>query len=321
MKIIGTGSAVPLQIVSNNDLAAILDTSDEWITTRTGISRRHILGSEKLEDLAAAAAEKAIADAGLSVSDIDFILCSNVYNDYMTPSLACVVHGMIGAKCPCLDLDAACAGFIYALYTAEAYLKMGRKNILIVAAETPVKMCDWQDRTTCVLFGDAAGAVVVTAGDFDSKYIMNTDTSVETLYAINPPSNCPYTSAQPEAEPVTMNGQKLYKYVVSEVSEQIMQLLAESGISADDVDHFIMHQANLRIIEAVRMRIDQAKEKFPTNIEEYGNTSSASVPLLLDELAKQNQIADGEIIVMSAFGAGIVTGTIMMHWNKSGYNG
>ncbi len=315
MRIIGTGGAVPERIVTNDDLAAFLDTSDEWISTRTGISRRRVMSSESLEDLGARAAEEAIEMSGLDVSDIDYLICTNVLNPYITPGLGCVIQGILGLDCPSVDLNGACAGFVYALQMANGLLATGVRNVLIVSAEANSLLCDWTDRSTCVLFGDAAGAAVVTAGGEKVLFKMSSVPDKEVLYAKNAMGNSPYSPGHGH-EYLKMNGQEVYKFAVSSAIRDIRELLKKSALQPDDIGHYILHQANLRITESARKRLGQPGEKFPSNIGEYGNTSSASVPLLLDELNRQGKLLEGENIIMSAFGAGLVTGTCLLRWNK-----
>ncbi|MBQ3108668.1 MAG: beta-ketoacyl-ACP synthase 3, partial [Clostridia bacterium] len=265
MKILGTGSAVPELVITNEELTRFLDTSDEWIQSRTGIRERRIHRGE-LTELAAQAAKKAIENAGLAVDGIDYILCSNVYNRYLTPALSCVVQGMIGAHCPCLDLNGACAGFLYALETADGLLRSGRyRNILILAAEEPSRMADWTDRATCVLFGDAAAAVVVSAGGEEPYFRMDTVSNTEFLIATNTAGNCPYETTEREHKALYMNGQEVYKFAVNAAARDLAALCAEAGKELSKVSAFLLHQANLRILEAVRMRLKQPREKFPHN--------------------------------------------------------
>ena len=314
MKIIGTGSATPELVVKNTELESFLDTSDEWIRTRTGIEERHIHDGN-LEGLAAEAARRAVENAGLSISDIDFLICSTVYNRFMVPAMSCVVQGLTGAACPCLDINGACAGFVYALEMADAYLARGRyRNILIVCAEEPTRMVDWTNRATCVLFGDAAAACVVTSGGDDMLFRTHTASNVDVLHGYNTAGNCPYDKSGRTEELMSMNGQEVYKFAVSSATEDIRALCETAGISLDEIDHFVLHQANLRILEAVRTRLRQPVEKFPHNLEHYGNTSSASVPLLLDELNRAGKLKAGQRIAMSAFGAGLTTGACLLTW-------
>lgn len=314
MKIIGTGSATPELVVKNTELESFLDTSDEWIRTRTGIEERHIHDGN-LEGLAAEAARRAVENAGLSISDIDFLICSSVYNRFMVPAMSCVVQGLTGAACPCLDINGACAGFVYALEMADAYLARGRyRNILIVCAEEPTRMVDWTNRATCVLFGDAAAACVVTSGGDDVLFRMHTASNIDVLHGYNSAGNCPYDKSGRTGEAMSMNGQEVYKFAVSSATEDIRALCETAGISLDGIDHFVLHQANLRILEAVRTRLRQPVEKFPHNLEHYGNTSSASVPLLLDELHRAGKLKAGQRLAMSAFGAGLTTGACLLTW-------
>ena len=192
MKISGTGSALPRKIVTNDMLAQFLDTSDEWIRTRTGVTSRHVISDEKLEDLAREAAEKALLDAGVRAEDLDFIICSNVVNEYITPQLSCIIQGAIGATCPCIDINCACAGFIHALEIAESFYKAGKvKNVLIVCAEEPTRMADWKDRRTCVLFGDGAGAAVLTPGDNIKSIKLSAMTATDKLWQMRTVSVIP----------------------------------------------------------------------------------------------------------------------------------
>lgn len=316
MKIIGTGSAHPSLTLTNDMLAEFLDTSDEWIVTRTGIKQRQIISDEKLKDLAITAANEALKKSKLSAQELDYIICSNVVNEYVTPSLSCLIHDGIDAKCPCVDINAACSGFLYALQIAEAYQKAGiAKNILIVCAEEPTRMVDWSDRRTCVLFGDGAGAVVVTEGD-DLKAIKVTNTSkTDVLYEERRLEPTPYIKKEEKNVPLQMKGQEVFKCAVSSSIKDICHVVEESNLTINDIDHFILHQANLRIIEAVCNLLKQDKAKFPHNVELYGNTSSASIPMLLDEMNERGELKDGDKIVFSAFGAGFTTGACVIEWH------
>ena len=316
MKIIGTGSAHPSFTLTNDMLATFLETSDEWIVTRTGIRQRQIITDEELKDLAADAARKALDNAGMTSKDIDFIICSNVVNEYVTPSLSCLVHEAIGASCPSVDINAACTGFIYALQIAEAYQKAGMaKNILIVCAEEPTRMVDWQDRRTCVLFGDGAGAVVVGEGDA-LKAIKTTNSSITSVLVerrVLEPT--PYIKKEEVNQPLFMAGQEVFKNAVSSSARDIKEVVAKAGAEMSDVDLFLLHQANMRIVEFVAHMLGQDKSKFPHNVELYGNTSSASIPMLLDELNARGELKKGQKLVLSAFGAGFTTGACFIEWS------
>ncbi len=317
MKIIGTGRAHPAKVVTNAMLEQFLDTSDEWIKSRTGMSERRVISSERLEDLATQAALQAIEDAGLKPADIDYIICSNVVNEYITPSLSCIVQGAIGAKCACVDVNAACSGFIYALDMADDRLKSGKaKNILVMAAEEPTRMVDWSDRSLCVLFGDGAGAVVVTEGDGMFCSRLTTTSKVDCLHYVRRLEPTPYITKEEYAAPMYMNGREVFKTAVLSSSRDIKKLLDGAELEPSDIKYYVLHQANMRIIEAIANWLKLDMSHFPTNVERCGNTSSASVPLLLDELARDGKLQKGDKILMSAFGAGFTTGACIIEWTK-----
>ena len=317
MKIIGTGRAHPAKVVTNAMLEKFLDTSDEWIKTRTGMSERRVISSEILEDLAAEASLQAIADAGLKPTDIDYIICSNVVNEYITPGLSCIVQGAIGAKCACVDVNAACSGFIYALDMADDRLKSGKaKNILVVAAEEPTRMVDWNDRSLCVLFGDGAGAVVVTEGEGMICSRLTTASKIDCLHYLRKLEPTPYITKEEYSAPMYMNGKEVFKTAVLSSSRDIKVMLDEACLKPSDIKYYVLHQANMRIIEAIANWLKLDMSHFPTNVERCGNTSSASVPLLLDELAREGKLQKGDKILMSAFGAGFTTGACIIEWTK-----
>ena len=315
MKIIGTGSVLPKKVVTNEMLSEFLDTSDEWIYTRTGIKTRHVISDEKLEDMAVEAAKKALDDAGMSAADLDFIICSNVVNEYITPSLSCIIQGGIGATCPCIDINCACAGFIYAVEMAESFYAAGKvKNVLIVCAEEPTRMTSWEDRRVCVLFGDGAGAAVLTEGDNIKGVKLSSASATDKLYQIRSLEPTPYVTKEEQNIPLQMKGQDVFKFAVKASSGDITYLMDKLGMKADDVDHFLLHQANMRIINTIASFLGQPSEKFPTNIEDHGNSSSACCPILLDECKRKGILKKGETVVMSAFGAGFVSGALVMEW-------
>ena len=301
-------------------LAGFLDTNDEWISTRTGIKTRHILSDETLVDLATRAAQNAIASAGITPEDLDFIICSNVANNYVTPALSTIIQGNIGSNCPCVDLNGACAGFIYALDIAESFLKTDRaKKILILCAEEPTKFCNWQERSTSILFGDGAGAVVLGAGD-DLKAIRLTASSKkEVLYYQRKMEPTPFEHNNEMTMPLVMNGRDVFRMAVSSSCSDIDFVLKEANMQSDEIDFFLLHQANMRIIEAIRTHVHQPTKKFPSNIQRYGNTSSASIPILIDELSREGHLPEGSQLLFSAFGAGFVTGACILTWHTIQY--
>ena len=315
MKIVGTGSSLPKKIVTNEMLAQFLETSDEWITTRTGVKNRHVISDENLHDLAIDAARMALDDAGMAPQDLDFIICSNVVNEYVTPQLSCIIQGGLGASCPCMDINCACAGFIHALEIAESFYKAGRvRNVLVVCAEEPTRMTDWSDRRTCVLFGDGAGAAVLAPGDNIKSIKLSASSATDKLWQYRLLHPTPYITKEESDVPLQMKGQDVFKFAVKAASKDISRTLQEAGRSADEVDHYLLHQANVRIISAIRDYLEQPSEKFPVNISDHGNSSSSSCPILLDECRRSGRFRKGDLIAMSAFGAGFVSGAVLFEW-------
>ena len=313
MKISGTGSVLPKKIVTNDMLSEFLDTSDEWIYPRTGVRSRHVISDERLEDMAIEASKKALADAGINASDLDYIICSNVVNEYITPQLSCIIQGGIGATCPCIDINCACAGFIYALQIAESFYRSGFvKNVLIVSAEEPTRMTDWTDRRTCVLFGDGAGAAVLTPGDNIKGFSMSAASATDKLYQIRTLQPTPYITKEEKDVPLQMKGQDVFKFAVKASSSDITKLLKNNSLEASDVDYILLHQANKRIINTIRESLDQPMEKFPVNIEDHGNSSSSCCPILLDECNRKGLFKEGDKVVLCAFGAGFVSGAVLL---------
>jgi 3-oxoacyl-[acyl-carrier-protein] synthase-3 len=314
IKIIGTGTGLPEKEVTNAELSGLVDTSDEWITSRTGIKSRHICTTETLAELCATAAEKAIKNAGLTAADIDLVICSTLNGDYITPSLACCVTKNMNMNCPAFDVNAACAGFIYALSVAEGLILTKRhKNILIVSAERMSKHTDWKDRSTCVLFGDGAGAVVVTEGEA-LKFIRLTvkpDTSL--LYIECGNGNSPF-APEKKTGYLHMRGQDVFKFAVTNIDTNVKAAMDSLNMTPDDIDYFIFHQANKRIIDYARAKLRQPEDKIPLNIENTGNISSATIPILLDRMVGDGRLKPGTRLLMTAFGAGLTTGTCIMVW-------
>ncbi len=317
MRILGTGSALPAHTVTNDDLAKFLDTSDEWIRTHTGIRSRQVITGETLLQLAALAANAALENAGLTAGDVDYLLCSSVQADTITPSLGCVLQAEIGAQCPALDINGACAGFLYALDLADALLKAGKASrVLVVCAEGMTRMVDWTDRSTCVLFGDGAGAAVVDGGEGLLATRLTSEGDATHLNMYPHPGNSPFATKHMPMRALHMDGPEIYKFAVSHSVSDLRAVCEAAGISLEDVNHFLLHQANKRIIDAARVRLKQPEEKFPMNVEVRGNTSSASLPILLDEANRAGRFRAGDILAMSAFGAGLTTGACVLKWTK-----
>ncbi|MGN0373379.1 MAG: beta-ketoacyl-ACP synthase III [Enterocloster sp.] len=317
-RIIGTGSYAPEQIVTNDDLAKIMDTSDEWIRSRTGIGERRITMGDSTSDMAARAAERAIEQAGISPEEIDMILVATSSPDYCFPNGACEVQARVGAvNAACYDISAACTGFVFALNTAHAFISAGFcRTALVIGADTISKLVDWADRGTCVLFGDGAGAVVVRAdetGILGMNMQSNGEKAGVLTCAARDNGNF-LLNKKPELGYMTMEGQEVFKFAAKKVPECITRLLQGTNVAKEEVKYFVIHQANYRIIEAISKRLKVDLEKFPANMEHYGNTSGASVPILLDEMNREGKLEAGDKIVLAGFGAGLTWGATLIQW-------
>ena len=304
-KIKGTGSYLTEKIITNHDLEKMVDTSDEWIRERTGIRSRHIMEKESVSYMAYKAADNALKNAAIDAADVDLIIVSTICSNHLLPCSACEVQKMTGAyNATCFDMNAACTGFIFAYNTAMAYIKAGMyKTVLVVGAEGMSDLVDWKDRGTCILFGDGAGAAVLTEGDGNEFSIISKSFGDKGDALL-----CRKDGF------IEMDGQAVFKFAVKEVSIGIKELLEKNNLKAEDIDYFILHQANKRIVEAVAKRLKVSVDKFPMNLMECGNTSSASVPILLDELNKNGILKKGMKLVMAGFGAGLSIGADVVEW-------
>ena len=319
--IAGTGSCLPDFSVGNSEFVGFVDTSDEWISTRTGIGRRHFLKGQSLLEIASRAARGALENAGLAPERLDLILCATVQGPDVFPALACLVQAELGASCPAFDLNAGCTGFLYALDAAAAYFRSGRaRHVLIVCAEQLSRFLDWGDRSTCVLFGDGAGAAVLSPGDSLLSLRIGAAGRRENLYLAADGPAGPFWGAAGAKNKLHMDGREIFKFAVTTVPREIEAALRSAGVAADDVDYFLLHQANGRIIDSARERLGQPEEKFPTNLAECGNTSSASIPMLLDGLNREKRLREGNILLLCAFGAGLTWGTCVVRWNNEPKN-
>ena len=342
IRITGTGSALPGRIVTNKELEQMVETSDEWIRERTGIAERHVSVGETVVTLASEAARKALEQAGKRAEEIDLILVATCSPEQYLPCCACQVQADIGAvNALAFDVNAACSGFLFALNTADAYLRMGlAENALIIGSEVLSKLVDWTDRGSCILFGDGAGAVVVERCKAESRAVeekqipaagilgraLHSDgTGGGVLQCDARELTTPYarTSAVKTDQKqqtddrehyIQMDGQEVYRFATRRVPQCIEEALSDAGLTVPDIDLFVLHQANARIIDAVAKRLHADRKKFPTNLERVGNLSSASIPVLLDELHKQGKLHRGDRIVLAGFGAGLTIGACVMTW-------
>lgn len=329
IKITGTGSELPEKIVTNFDMQELVETSDEWIRERTGIAERRISTGETVSSLSAKACQKALEMAGKAASEVELIIVATCSPELLLPCCACQVQDMIGASnAAAFDMNAACSGFLFALNTVNAYLQAGiYKNALIAGSEVLSKLVDWTDRGTCVLFGDGAGAAFVEASADDAVYDNGRKAGLEcmvqgsdgakgmVLSCAERPVNNAFVSEKQTVNPyIQMNGQEVYKFATRQVPACINEALDKAGLCVDDVDLFILHQANVRIIESVAKRLKADIAKFPMNLDKVGNMSSATIPVLLDELNRSGKIKEGDRIVLSGFGAGLTYGASVLVW-------
>ncbi len=322
-EMVGIGCYVPEKVLTNADFERIVDTSDEWITTRTGIKRRHVVGDsgEATSDMCIKAARQALADADMSPKELDLILIGTCTPDMKTPSAAVIVQRHLGAtNAAAFDINAACVGYIYGLKAALAFIKSGMyRNILVMGSETLTSITNYQDRTTCVLFGDGAGAAVIKAGNDPTRGILASRIAAdgrheELLFVKTGGSRNPVT---PEnigngSQGIYMNGSEIFRHAVRYMQESSIQVLEDAGMKPEDLKLVIPHQANIRIIDSLRKRLHLPKEKVFVNIQEYGNTSSASIPIAMVEARSRGLLEKGDLVLMVSFGGGLVWGACLV---------
>ena len=321
-RITGTGSYVPAKILSNTDLEKMVATSDQWITERTGIRSRYVVGpGEACSDLAVKAAHRALEAAKLGAADLDMILLATCTGDYPLPATACLIQHQLGAtKAAACDLSAACCGFVYALSMADAYVKTGMRHVLVVGSEVMSAITDWTDRNTCILFGDGAGAAVVSASEGADGILsthLRSDGALWELIAVPgggsrlPP--CEKVVAE-KLNCIKMKGNETFKVAVRTLEDIARETLAANKMTVADLDLYVPHQANVRILTAVADRLGLPLDKVMLNLDRYGNTSAASIPIALDEAVRQGRIKDGSLIMLGAFGAGLTWASALIRW-------
>jgi 3-oxoacyl-[acyl-carrier-protein] synthase III len=322
-RVIGTGSYAPEKVLTNDDISKLIDTSDEWIMSRTGIRQRHIAREdEQTSDMAAAAANKALEMAGCTAEDLDMIIVGTISGDMPMPACAAFVQHKIGATCPSFDVSAACAGSLFGLSIADQYVRTGAaKKVLVIGVELLSRILNWDDRNTCVLFGDAAGAMILGPSESEERGILSTHIHTDGKYtdiltipgggSIHPMST---EAIEKKLNFVHMNGREVYKFAVRSLSQVVREGLEANNLSTDQVDHVVPHQANIRIVDAVLKNLKVPREKAVLNIDRYGNTSSASVPVTLDEAVREGRIKEGDMVAMMAIGAGMSWGSAIIRW-------
>jgi 3-oxoacyl-[acyl-carrier-protein] synthase-3 len=321
-RITGTGSYAPPKVLTNRDLEAMVATSDEWIIERTGIRERRVAApGEACSDLAVKAAEQALRAAGVRAEDLDLILLATCTGDYPLPATACLVQHRLGAsRAAACDLSAACCGFVYALSVADAYIRTGMRHVLVIGSEVMSAILDWSDRNTCILFGDGAGAAVVSGVPGDAGILsthLHSDGGLHELIAVPGGGSRLPLSEKVVAEKlncVKMKGNETFKVAVRMLEEIARETLASNKLTIGDVDLYVPHQANIRILKAVAERLGLPLEKIMLNLDRYGNTSAASIPIALDEAVRQGRIKDGSLVMLGAFGAGLTWASALIRW-------
>ncbi|HKJ05061.1 MAG TPA: beta-ketoacyl-ACP synthase III [Geopsychrobacteraceae bacterium] len=323
-RVIGTGSCLPEKILTNFDLEKIVDTNNEWIVARTGIEQRRIAAAEEnTSDLATRAAERALEMAGISAEEIDLIVMGTITGDYPWPATACIVQNNLGARnAYAYDISAACSGFVYALSSAADFLEAGRgKKALVIGSEILSRIVDWTDRNTCVLFGDGAGAVVLDLQDGESGILsshMHSDGSyLELLYQPGFGTRnvaTPETIADKKNYSLVMQGNEVFKVAVRSLTDVSQEALAANNLDSEDVNLFIPHQANRRILEATAKRLKLNDDQCFINVHKYGNTSGATIPIAMDEANRQGLLKSGDNVLMAAFGGGFTWGSVLLRW-------
>lgn len=314
-KILGTGSYVPEMILTNGDLEKMVETSDEWIKKRVGVSERRICTSQTTSDMGIEAAKAALLNSGVSAEELDVIICATISGEDVCPTVAAKVQAAIGAKCPAFDISSACSGFLFALETAYGYFTGGKvKKALVLASERLSKLVDFSDRNTCVIFGDGAGAVVLGQGenylDSELKTIGGDDVIKIPSFA----GTSPFYTGENNEPYIYMNGQETFKFAVESMCNDVLMIMERNNLSGDDISYIVPHQANARIIQFALKRLKMSEEKIFMNLSKYGNTGGASIPISLDEMNKKGMLKSGDKIILTAFGGGLSSGVCLIEW-------
>lgn len=315
IKILGTGMYVPEKVLTNDDLSKMVDTSDEWIRQRVGILERRVSEDETAADMAIKAAKNAMEKADITADEVDLIVCATISSETLCPTVAGMVQAAIGASCPAFDVSSACSGFLFALDTAAAFIDRGDiRNAIVIGAERLSKLVDWQDRSTCVIFGDGAGAAVIAPGDNYLAHMLYTNGGNEVIEIPSFGGSSPFYKNEPKHPYIFMDGQETFKFAVKKIVDDIKTVLDMAGLTIDDIAYIVPHQANIRIIDYAAKRLKIDTDKIFVNIDKVGNTSAASVPIALAELASSGKLKKGDRIIMCAFGGGLSSAACIIEW-------
>lgn len=314
-KILGTGSYVPDFTVTNDDLSKMVETSDEWISQRVGVRKRRVSVDESTSDMGYKAALNALEMSGTSPKELDLIIAASITGETICPTVAAMIQKKLGANCPAFDISSACSGFLFALDTAAGFFERKRaKKALVVGAERMSKIINWNDRNTCVIFGDGAGAAVLGSGNnyIESKLFTSGGDDVINVPAIIGYS--PFYKGKKYSDYMFMDGQNTFKFAVNAITTDLKEVVKNAGLTFDDIKYIVPHQANIRIIQYASKKLGVSMDKFFVNIDKYGNTSAASVPLALDELNRSGNLKDGDLIALTAFGGGLSSASCIIKW-------
>ena len=313
--ILGTGMYVPPRVVTNEDISKLVDTNDEWIMQRVGVKERHISTNETAADMGTKAALAALENSGVTKEEIDLILVASVSGESASPSVSCMVQNQLGLSCMTMDINAACSAFVFLLETAAGFFARGKATkALIIGSERLSRIVDWEDRSTCVIFGDGAGAVVLGKGNdyLDSVFhVKGGDTVIDIPNHIG---KSPFSELEQKKPYIHMKGQETFKFAVNAICKDSKHLLKENGLTMDDIKYIVPHQANQRIIDFASVMLKVPKEKFYVNIDRYGNTSSASIPIALDEMNRNGMLQKGDLLLLPAFGGGLASAACIIRW-------
>ncbi len=315
IQILGTGAYVPERILTNDDLSRMVDTSDEWITQRVGVKERHVSVDESAAEMGAKAAQRALEAAGITADQLDLIVGATVSADAVCPSAAALVQREIGASCPAFDVNSACSGFLFALDTAAAFIARGGiRYALVLGAERLSRIVDWTDRSTCVIFGDGSGAFVIAPGENYLASHLHTQGGDSVLSIPLGKGNSPFYGKEEQPIAIRMSGQETFKFAVKQIVSDLKLIAKQAGVTPEQFDYIVPHQANLRIIDLAARRLGIPIEKFVVNLDRFGNTSSASVPISFDELARSGKLKKGDLIALCAFGGGLSSAASLIRW-------
>lgn len=316
-QILGTGHFVPERIVTNNELSTFVETSDEWISRRVGVSERHVCTTETASELAYQASLRALEMADIKPDELDMIICATVSGDNASPSTACMVQNLLGATCPAMDVNAACSGFIYMLDTAAGFFARGRvKKMLVIGAERMSRIVDWEDRNTCVIFGDGAGALVLGEGDAYLSSKLTAKGGDNIIKIPNFVGKSPFYEVETDKPYIFMNGQETFKFAVNALCNDVIDVIDAAGLKEEDIAFVFPHQANIRIIDAAIKKLNIPADRFCSNIHRYGNTSAASIPILIDEVNREGKLRNGDYLALCAFGGGLSSAACILRWVK-----